>query len=215
VQTIIVAMLSSSIRFGIVVMSTLVSRKLPCPLTANHGVRAEVFEEQLGRILSAFQLPEDWQQDIQDEITSQSERQVIIEQRERVERKLARVAELYRDLVIDNEQYQRERDQLQAELKGLVIPEEEEMAEAGIYLEDVGELWDEATLEEQRDILRLMLNEVYCDVQEGRLTTLVPKPIFRLFFDRHPMLKETEQGRFNMVYSGIESTVSQEATVMT
>ena len=63
------------------------ARRLPCPLIGNHGVRAEVFEEQLGRFFSAFQLPEDWQQDIQDEITSQSERQLIIEQRERIERK--------------------------------------------------------------------------------------------------------------------------------
>jgi hypothetical protein len=140
---------------------------------------------------------------------------VIIEQRERIERKLARVAEMYRDLVIDSEQYQRDRDQLQAELKALVIPEEEEMAEAGIYLEDISELWDEATLEEQRDIVRLVLNEVYCDVQEGRLTALVPKPIFRLFFDQHPMLKETEEGRFDIISPDAASTTPQEATVMT
>jgi hypothetical protein len=169
----------------------------------------------LGRVFSAFRLPEDWQQDIQDQVTSASDRQMIIEQRDRIERKLARVAELYRDLVIDNEQYQRERDQLQGELKTLVIPEEEEMAEAGIYLEDISELWDEATLEEQRDIVRLVLNEVYCDMQEARLTMLVPKPIFRLFFDQHPMLKENEEGRFDIIYSGTDGTVPQEATVMT
>jgi DNA invertase Pin-like site-specific DNA recombinase len=191
------------------------TRKLPCPLNGNRGVRAEVFEEQLGRVFSAFQLPEDWQQDIQDQVTSKSDRQMIIEQRDRIERKLARVAELYRDLVIDNEQYQRERDQLQSELKTLVIPEEEEMAEAGIYLEDISELWDEATLEEQRDIVRLVLNEVYCDMQEARLTTLVPKPIFRLFFDQHPMLQETKEGQFDIIYSGMESTIPKKATVMT
>lgn len=191
------------------------ARKLPCPLTANQGVRAEVFEEQIGRVFAAFQLPEDWQEEIQDKVVSESERQVIIEQRERIERKLARVAELYRDLVIDSEQYQRDRNQLQTELKALIIPEEEELAEAGIYLEDIGGLWDEATPEEQRDIVRLVLNEVYCDMQEGRLTALIPKPIFRLFFDQHPMLKETEEGRFDILYPGAERAASQEAAVMT
>ena len=137
----------------------------------------------MGRVFAAFQLPEDWQQDIQDRVTSQSDRQMMIEQRDRIERKLARVAEMYRDLVIDSEQYKRERDQLQTELKALVIPEEEEMAEAGIYLEDISELWDEATLEEQRDIVRLVLNEVYCDVQEAAIDHAGPQadlsPVFR------------------------------------
>lgn len=188
-------------------------RKLPCALNTGRGVRAEVFEEQMGRILAAFQLPEDWQEDIRQAILSQGERQQLLSERERVERKLTRVAEMYRDLVIDAEEYHRSRDQLQAELKELVVPEEEELAEAGIYLEDISELWAEATPEEQRDIVRLVLQEVYCDVQTQRLTMLVPKPIFRMFFERHPMLKLISDGEYAVVYGGESQAGSEPAAL--
>lgn len=53
----------------------------------------------------------------------------------------------------------KEKDVVQAELATLVIPEDVDVIDAGLYLETLRDLWDEATLEEQKEICRVSWRE--------------------------------------------------------
>jgi len=160
------------------------------------GVVADIPEEQVGEVFMAFRLPEDWQEEIRQQVMAADERQQLLERRKRLEEKLRRIGNLYRDLVISDDQYRRERDAIRAELDALVIPDEREVVEAGLYLETMRDLWAAATLEEQRDICRLVLEAVYYDVRERKLTSLVPKATFLPLFRQNPLLVEIAEGEF-------------------
>jgi len=67
-------------------------------------------------------------------------------------------------------------------LAGLVLPNSPHIVRAGEYLENLGLLWKEATLEEQRDITRVLVKAVYVDVLASQIVALEPMPIFRQLF---------------------------------
>jgi len=174
------------------------TRGLQCP-DSGLSIKAETIEEEIGAILRNLRLPEDWQEEIREAVMSQDERQRLLERRRFLDGKLRRLGLAFADGVISEPDYIRERDAVQAELATLEIPEDVEVIDAGLYLETLRDLWDEATLEERRDICRLMLEAVYCDLRQGHITMLVPKPAFLPLFREIDVLKEEEIGRFRVL----------------
>lgn len=80
-------------------------------------------------------------------------------------------------------EYERERRRLQERLSYLENPETKTVLDAGMLLETLAPAWEKATTHEKRDILRLMFDAVFVDLEEATIVGLVPKPAFRLFFD--------------------------------
>ncbi len=145
-------------------------------------VRADALEDQWARILSGIRLPDGWKQRIEELAGDADERQRILREREEVQEKLRRLKLMYRDLLIDDEEYRATLDRLQSRLAGLVLPNSPHIVRAGEYLENLGLLWTEATLEEQRDITRVLVKAVYVDVLASQIVALEPMPIFRQLF---------------------------------
>jgi site-specific DNA recombinase len=180
------------------------TRGLRC---ANSGVsiKAEMVEEEIGVILRNLRLPENWQEEIREAIASEDERQRLEERRHFLEGKLRRLGMGFADGAIPEPDYIRERDAIQAEMATLVIPEDVAVIDAGLYLETLRDLWDEATLEERRDICHLTLEAVFCDLRRKRITALVPKPAFLPLFQEVSVLKEEEASRFRVLPAARES----------
>jgi hypothetical protein len=89
---------------------------------------------------------------------------------------------MYRDLLIDDDEYRTTVEQLQTRLSGLVLPSSPHLVRAGEYLENLGMLWVKATLAEQRDITRVLLKAAYVDVLEQKIVMIEPVPLFRKLF---------------------------------
>ncbi len=53
----------------------------------------------------------------------------------------------------------------------------------GDHVEGVVESWGDATKEERRDMLQMMLEAVYVDVTRGEIVCLKPKPNFLPLFN--------------------------------
>ena len=106
------------------------------------------------------------------------ERAAILKERAHLQEKLRRLTYLYRDLLIEEGEYRETKDAVQKRLASLIVPENAELIEAGEYLERLGILWREASLEEQRDITRVMVQAVYVDVEEGQILSIHPNPVF-------------------------------------
>ena len=75
-------------------------------------------------------------------------------------------------------EYQETRAQLKKQLASLIVPENRELLEAGKYLQSLAPLWEAASLEERRDITRVMVQAIYIDVNEGEILSIRPNPMF-------------------------------------
>jgi hypothetical protein len=59
---------------------------------------------------------------------------------------------------------------------------EEQVIEVGDWVEGMVVAWSNAAKEERRDMLRLMLDAVYVDLESAKVVTLKPKPAFLPLF---------------------------------
>jgi site-specific DNA recombinase len=154
-----------------------------CP-SAGGSIKCDVPDEQIGRIISAIELGPAWQQQILAIISVKDEVDRIKEERLKVQEKIRRLGKTYNDLLCDEAEYQRNKRQLELQLESLVVPEADAAQQAGNLIQQLPQLWEGATMGEQRQILLTMLDGVYVDAkEEKRIVALKPKPAFKALFD--------------------------------
>ncbi len=171
------------------------TRGLQCA-DSGTSVNAELAEEQIGNIMRQLRLPEQWQSQIREALVSGDERQKLLDRKQYLEGKLSRLGLSFADGVISEQVYTHEKETLQAELATIVIPENVAVLDAGLYLDTLRDLWEHATLEEQKEICDSVLQSLYYDLRDKRITRLVPKPAFLPLFREIQGLTETEFGQF-------------------
>jgi hypothetical protein len=79
-------------------------------------------------------------------------------------------------------EYDAERTTVHAKIASLVIPTEKAALEAGEALETMAGVWEEASREEKRAMLRLALSGVYLDLETKQIVALQPRPGFMPLF---------------------------------
>lgn len=62
------------------------------------------------------------------------------------------------------------------------LPSEPYLMQAGEHLESLDGLWSRMTRAEKRDVTRVMLKALYIDVENERIVSIEPLPIFRIIF---------------------------------
>ncbi len=168
-----------------------------CPM-AGRSIRVEKAEEQLSRLMMGFVLPGEWQEEIRALLEDEDRRAAVRAERERLEGRLRRLAELYADGLMERREYEAERDEIRRQMEGLVVVETNEVLEAGYHLETLGEVWPVAQPEERQKLCRLMLKAVYVDMERQRIVRVVPKEDFVLLFRYHPGLEEDGEGGYRV-----------------
>ena len=121
-----------------------------------------------------------------------------MKERDRLEEKLRRLKRLYQEVEITEGEFQREKELTESALAALRVPEGERVTELGDHVEGMVEAWHEATKEERREMLRLMLDAVYVDMPEGKVVSLKPKPAFLPLFN----LEEPVQAGESVLVAG-------------
>ena len=169
-----------------------------CPHSGT-GIRQDMVEAQLGVVMMHFVLPEGWQQEIRQELGQYDLQAQVLSERKRLERRLQRVGELYADGIYDHMAYRNERDDVRNKLAHLVVPEPSNVLDAGKQLETVGDVWPDASEEEQQQLCRLMLQAVYIDVAGKRIVRIVPHSDFNILFRYHPYLESQEDGGYKVM----------------
>ena len=106
----------------------------------------------------------------------------MLQHRDRCERQLERLKRLFVLGDISEPEYQKQRDDLQARTAALERPKMPDLAEATCLVEDMGAIWDEATLEEEKQITHTLLEAVHLDSDEGPVVRVDPKPAFKPLF---------------------------------
>ncbi|MCX6082198.1 MAG: recombinase family protein [Chloroflexi bacterium] len=156
------------------------------------SIHAGIADEQIGRIMQAFRLPENWQEIIKKMSSGEAERQQMQADRKRLEERLHRIVEMYEDAVLTRAEYEKRRTLVMKELDTLVLPDGDNLLGHGMQIETFHEIWPLATPEEQREICRLMLASVVIDLKEKRIVRLTPNQEFLWFFKHNHLLREEE-----------------------
>jgi site-specific DNA recombinase len=165
------------------------------------SIHAAIADEQVGRIMQAFRLPENWQESIKKISSGDEERQKILADKKRLEERLRRVAELYEDGALTRVEYEKRRIVVMKEIDTLVLPDIDNMLGRGVQVETFREIWPLASPEEQREICRLMLQSVVINLKEKHIVSVTPNPEFLWFFKHNHLLIE-EAGRSDFKIRG-------------
>lgn len=176
-----------------------------CP---HHGmsIHAGVADKQIGQVIKAFRLPDDWQQKLKQISTGEEERQQILAERKRLEDRLRRVAEMYEDGVLTRVEYEKRRVAIVKEMDTLVLPDADSLLNHGLQIETFREIWEVATPDEQREICRLMLEAVTINLKDKRIVRVTPNKEFRWFFKHNHLLREEPEQAGFVVDSSVRTT---------
>jgi len=154
-----------------------------CPANGK-TISCRIVDSQMDDIIKSLVLIPSWRDRIIDKLSTVSERESILKQRKQIEGKLRRLARAYIDGLVDDGDYDVQRNLLQDALDSLVLPETDAALNAGEFLESLGLIWDKATLEEKHKLLAGMLEAVYVDMAAMRsIVGIQPKPPFYPLFD--------------------------------
>lgn len=149
---------------------------------AGKSIRMDRADQQVLDILKSLRLPSNWQDIIEASAQKMSEEYQIDKERQKIRGQLKRLAEIYQDGLIPRKEYTHRRDELQAQLMALIIPDDATLMEAGLQIENLGPYLEEATVAEKAEIIQLLLEAVFVDLEEGRIVRLKAKPDFLHIF---------------------------------
>ena len=127
--------------------------------------------------------------------------------------KMKRLARAYVDGGVDESSYNVQMKLLQDALNSLVIPQTDATLDAGALLENLGHIWNEASLGERYKILNIMLETVYVDLVASRsIVGIQPRPVFYPLFES----MENQSGRKITVFcsDGRTEIATKYSTVM-
>jgi site-specific DNA recombinase len=169
-----------------------------CP-NARIGARADTLHEQMHAIVRALHLPADWQAEIRAKFGEDEQAVHLRRQRQRLTAERRRLLRDRQRGIYDEDEdlFYSALERIKSELNMLPSPVElDRLERAATKLEYLREVWDEADLEDQHDLLQLMLRRVTVDVAQRRLVMLYPTAPFIPLFRNIPLVEERSLGAF-------------------
>ena len=154
----------------------------PCPAVSG-SIPCDVADQQVSKLVTAIELGPRWMEEVMAIVAVKDQVEDVQQQRKLVIEKLHRLAQTYVDGHYPEDQYRQGKRRLELELESLVVPEVSAAEEAGRLLSDLPALWQEANLEERRELLVGMLDAVYVETKEFKqVVAIQPKPAFAPVF---------------------------------
>ena len=146
-------------------------------------VRAEVVDQQVGKIVESIKLDSSWERHMAGIIHTMDRKAQVESERHALEQKLRRLGKTYRDGLVGDDEYELQQRVLKTQLDSLVVPEERSTLQAGHLLENLPLLGEKANPEGRHSILNGFLECVYVDIQKpGTVVGIKPKPQFMGLF---------------------------------
>jgi site-specific DNA recombinase len=154
-------------------------RGLECP-RQTVAVRTDVIDQEMAEIVSSVRLPDSWRERVLDQLQAGDEQCRLEADRKRTEERKRRVTKAYIDGGLTDAEYEREKRALQSRLDQLRNPEVDQVLDAAKFLGSLGLVWEKATRKERRELVRILFDAVYVDIEAKRISGLVAKPVFRI-----------------------------------
>ncbi len=169
-----------------------------CP-NRNTGTRTEKVDAYIHEMIKSIQLPDDWLEEVAQQLDDEDELHEIRRQRERLEaeRRQLKLMKIRGEFDEDADLYNAETKRIRQELDSLPTYDElESLKAAAASIQELSETWSEASSTDQRDLLRLMLRAVDVDVPNKRVVSVIPQAVFIPILRAAPLLQERDFGSF-------------------
>ena len=135
---------------------------------------ASDIDAQIGDLLGSLVLPQDWKQKIAHQSVKTEGPSVSELQARRL-----RLGQSYRDMTITDEEYVREREELDAQLRMAQLSTTIELDDVAELLDNLPALWGAAKPDERRRLLGTLVEAAYVDVGSRHVVGIAPVPALR------------------------------------
>ena len=135
-------------------------------------------DAQTDQLFCGFTLREDWVEWIVEKHVKEADPNAAIRQRRSIEEKIQRARHLYITGDLTWQGFTKIKDEAEAALVSIYIPEYDDAVEAGNLLNDFGAVWASASVGRKNRLLRSMLQAVYVDLDKREVVGLLPKKSF-------------------------------------
>ena len=167
------------------------------------GIRTDPIDKQIHALIPMIDLPREWLDEVENRVGDDEETIALQRQRDRLEAELRRLQQmrLAGDFDDNMDFYRSELARIRRQLNSL--PTFDQITSLRNTMRSIGnlhEIWDEAEPADQRDLLRLMLNDVSLDVRSGRIASISPLAVFLPIFRQIPGLHESAFGTFTPLW---------------
>jgi len=153
-----------------------------CPSTSG-SIPCHLIDNQIRQLVGTIKLRTRWLEEVLSIISLKDEVNRVKERKLAVLETLRRTGKTYVDGIISDMEYQRQKKLLNMELESLVVPAANSAENAGNLIKNLGKLWKDANLEEQRKLLMTMLDAVYVDARKTKsIVAIRVKPPFKPIF---------------------------------
>ena len=168
-----------------------------CPMLGK-SVQAEIIDAQIGDIIQLLRLPDDWEQAVRSLLEHKKDALDPELERARIRKEIRDMREMKRRGMYEGENhvFWREVEALQEELSRLKAIKQPAIDRAAKTLLDIQAAWDQATRKEREELVKLLLAEVGCDIQDSRIAWIKPKPMFAPLFQLIDSLWPQDQGKW-------------------
>ena len=134
-------------------------------------------EAEVDRLFSDFELRSDWWDFVTD-LVENVDKEEVVKERSRVSELIRKQNVKFDNDTITEAEFVNNVNRLKEQLASLKIPAEDNVREAGEYLENFPMAWRSASIREKSEILRRILKTIYVDHTARRLHSIVPRPEF-------------------------------------
>jgi DNA invertase Pin-like site-specific DNA recombinase len=142
------------------------------------AVRADRAEAEVDRIVAGLRVSPEVQERVLELLSGESDPEEAKREERQLTERLRRLARLYADMQIGEDEYTREKSVAEAKLARYTVPPKK--ADEAVRQFDVLQLaWSRATPEEKRALGLALFEAIYFDLETMEITSVVPQPAFR------------------------------------
>jgi len=148
-----------------------------CP-TNETSIIAEVFDKQIAVLVHSLDIKPDWKQQMAKVAVTTYEGPKPEELRE----KRRRLGKAYANEAFGDTEYEMRLAEIDRQLEQASVTTPPDIEDAIELFSNLPMLWNEATTEERRELLKSLVELVYVDIKTKRVTAIKPTPAFRVLY---------------------------------
>ena len=142
------------------------------------SIIAEVIDKQVAIAIHSLQILPDWKQQMAKVAVTTYEGPKPEELRE----KRRRLGKAYANEAFGDTEYEMRLAEIDRQLEQASVTTPPDVEDAVQLFSNLPMLWNEATMDERRSLLKTLVELVYVDIKTKRVTAIKPTPAFRVLY---------------------------------
>jgi DNA invertase Pin-like site-specific DNA recombinase len=168
-----------------------------CPMEGR-SVHADKIDAQIAKLIKRLRLPDNWKAEVKKLLDQDEDGLDPEKERARIRGKLREMRKMKLHGLYDGDEhvFYKQVEMLKEELTALDVAQQPAISQAADTLLNIQAAWEKATRKEQEELVKMVLDEVGCDIKHMNVAWVKPKPMFEPLFQLIDGLIQQESGRW-------------------